>query len=181
MRSPFVPELITWMLKAPKCAHTSTRVSRPLFPVMLDIGLISVCRLPWRSSAAARSGTCSMLSAIRAPQPCVGVVPHHVDAVWIVVSGGAASTAPASCRRNLRRLLKATAPFACSSSTCRRTSSISSSSLAPNMCVKKTAPRLTCPAASRRRTAPSSCGAAGGDALNAVGHFVVVYRPTAHT
>jgi hypothetical protein len=41
--------------------------------------------------------------------------------------------------------------------------------------------RRTCPAASRRRTAPSSCGAAGGDALNAVGHFVVVYRPTAYT
>ena len=30
-------------------------------------------------------------------------------------------------------------------------------------------------------TAPFSCSAAGGDALNALGHFVVVYRPTAYT
>ena len=33
----------------------------------------------------------------------------------------------------------------------------------------------------RRRTAPSSCGAAGGDALNALGHFVTVDRPAAYT
>ena len=52
---------------------------------------------------------------------------------------------------------------------------------APRYVRQKDGPALTCPAASRRRTAPSSCGAAGGDALNAVGHFVVVYRPTACT
>jgi len=33
----------------------------------------------------------------------------------------------------------------------------------------------------KRGTAPSSYGAAGGNALNAIGHFIVVYRPTAHT
>jgi hypothetical protein len=33
----------------------------------------------------------------------------------------------------------------------------------------------------KRGTAPSSCGVAGGDALNAIGHFIVVYQPTAHT
>ena len=33
----------------------------------------------------------------------------------------------------------------------------------------------------KRGTAPSSRGAVGGDALNAIGHFIVVYRPTAYT
>jgi bifunctional non-homologous end joining protein LigD len=33
----------------------------------------------------------------------------------------------------------------------------------------------------KRGTAPSSCGAVGGDALNAIGHFIVVYRPTTYT
>jgi len=32
-----------------------------------------------------------------------------------------------------------------------------------------------------RETSPSSCGAVGGDALNAIGHFIVVYRPTTYT
>ena len=33
----------------------------------------------------------------------------------------------------------------------------------------------------KRGTAPSSCGAVGRDALNAIGHFIVVYRPTTYT
>jgi hypothetical protein len=45
----------------------------------------------------------------------------------------------------------------------------------------RTASSLTCPTASRRRTAPYSCGAAGCDALNALGHFVTVDQPATYT
>jgi hypothetical protein len=160
------------------CYTSTSTLSGMLMPP------ISRLRPSWRSLSQT-SGTCSMLSAMRGRAPQTwrwGVVPNHVHAVWIVVSEVQhAPTVPASCRRNLRRLLWRRRLSRAARALVAGLRQYHPHRLPPDMCVKKTAPRLPCPAASRRRTAPSSCGAAGGDALNAVGHFVVVYRPTAYT
>jgi hypothetical protein len=79
----------------------------------------------------------------------LGVVPHHVHAVWIVVSEVQhAPTAPASCRPGVGAIFGG-----CYGDGAFRVQLVH---LSPNFVNvrQKDSPALTCSAASRRRTAP---------------------------
>jgi hypothetical protein len=91
---------------------------------------------------------------------------------------GKRAGSPCGRLRGVERCVKAYGgPGAAVTADQRRLSLISSRTMA----IPKKDGSVSARAASRRGTAPFSCGAAGGEALNALGHFEVAYRPTAYT